>query len=211
MSEGWVSPIGWCLLSRCFLSVSGESESLTGGRRLGVRSLARGQSREQHGGTTKSGGRQPAVVFVNPRLQLQRDEFPRFAFASNAPHGGLTPPALLLPCECPPTKNRFLRCTYACPQERRASACRAFGRSNDVRDFSQITCKCVPHITAGLRQPLLIAPRTFGAEYDILDVQTHVHKSGGRQPAVVGKPNAVRRKSPTIRRRCDGRPQERRA
>jgi hypothetical protein len=31
------------------------------------------------------------------------------------------------------------------------------------------------------------------------------NKSGGRQPAVVGKPNAVRRKSPTIRRRCDRR------
>jgi hypothetical protein len=30
-------------------------------------------------------------------------------------------------------------------------------------------------------------------------------RSGGRQSAVVGKPNAVRRKSPTIRRRCDGR------
>jgi hypothetical protein len=90
-------------------------------------------------------------------------------------------------------------------QERRASARRVFGRSNDVRDFSQITCKCVPHTTAGLRQPLLIAPRPFGAEYDIWDVQTHVHKSGGRQPAVVGKPNAVRRKSPTIRQRCDGR------
>jgi hypothetical protein len=59
-----------------------------------------------------------------------------------------------------------------------------FGQSNDVRDFSQITCKCVPHITAGLRQPLLIAPRPFGAEYHIWDVQTHVHKSGGREPAV---------------------------
>jgi hypothetical protein len=70
-------------------------------------------------------------------------------------------------------------------QERRASARRVFGRSNDVRDFSQITCKCVPHTTAGLRQPLLIAPRPFGAEYDIWDVQTHVHKSGGREPAVV--------------------------
>jgi hypothetical protein len=90
-------------------------------------------------------------------------------------------------------------------QERRASARRVFGRSNDVRDFSQITCKCVPHTTAGLRQPLLTAPRPFGAEYDIWDVQTHVHKRGGRQPAVVGKPNAVRRKSPTIQRRCDGR------
>jgi hypothetical protein len=31
------------------------------------------------------------------------------------------------------------------------------------------------------------------------------HKSGGRQPAVFGKPDAVRRKSPTIRRRCDRR------
>jgi hypothetical protein len=28
-----------------------------------------------------------------PRLQLQCGEFPRFEFGSNAPHGGLTPPA----------------------------------------------------------------------------------------------------------------------
>jgi hypothetical protein len=31
------------------------------------------------------------------------------------------------------------------------------------------------------------------------------NRSGARQPAVVGKPDAVRRKSPTIRRRCDRR------
>jgi hypothetical protein len=37
-------------------------------------------------------------------------------------HGGLTPPALLLPCECLPTKKRFLRWTNACLQERRLSA-----------------------------------------------------------------------------------------
>jgi hypothetical protein len=37
-------------------------------------------------------------------------------------HGGLTSPALVLPCECLPTKKRFLRWTNACSQERRASA-----------------------------------------------------------------------------------------
>jgi hypothetical protein len=37
-------------------------------------------------------------------------------------HGGLTPPALVLPCECLPTKKRFLRWTNACSQERRALA-----------------------------------------------------------------------------------------
>jgi hypothetical protein len=39
------------------------------------------------------------------RMQLQCDEFPGFAFASNAPHGGLTPPALVLQCARLPAKN----------------------------------------------------------------------------------------------------------
>jgi hypothetical protein len=132
----------------------------------------------------KSGGRQPAVVGKpnavrrkSPTIRRRRDARTRAA--------GVSPPWWSV--------NRT-RCGENRPpfdddatheQERRASARRVFGRSNDVRDFSQITCKCVPHTTAGLRQPLLIAPRPFGAEYDIWDVQTHAHKSGGRQPAVV--------------------------
>jgi hypothetical protein len=43
------------------------------------------------------------------------------------------------------------------PQERRASARRVLGPSNDVCGLSQITCKCVPQPTAGSRQPLLVA------------------------------------------------------
>jgi hypothetical protein len=74
-----------------------------------------------------------------------------------------------------------------------------------VADVRFVSASPLPIPTAGLRQPLLVARRVFRAECDICDAQTHVHKSGGRQPAVVGKPNAVRRKSPTIRRRCDAR------
>ncbi len=42
-------------------------------------------------------------------------------------HGGLTPPALVLVCGRLPMKKRFLRCTNAYYQERRASARRGFG------------------------------------------------------------------------------------
>jgi hypothetical protein len=139
-------------------------------------------------------------------VRMSADEKPIFAMYKRMPTraAGVSPPWSVNRTRCGENRPPFDD-DATDEQERRASARRVFGRSNDVRDFSQITCKCVPHITAGLRQPLLIAPRPFGAEYDIWDVQTHVHKSGGRQPAVVGKPNAVRRKSPTIRRRCDGR------
>jgi hypothetical protein len=41
-------------------------------------------------------------------------------------HGGLTPPALVCGCEWLPAKKRFLRCTNAGSQERRASARRGY-------------------------------------------------------------------------------------
>jgi hypothetical protein len=41
-----------------------------------------------------------------------------------------------------------------------------------------------PGTTAGLRQPLLVARRSFAVKNDIRAVQTHVSKSGGCQPAV---------------------------
>jgi hypothetical protein len=40
--------------------------------------------------------------------------------------------------------------------------------------------------------PLLVARRLFGVKSDIRDAQTHVHKSGGRQPAV-GRETRLRR------------------
>jgi hypothetical protein len=42
-----------------------------------------------------------------------------------------------------------------------------------------------PGTTAGSRQPLLVARRPFAVKNDIRAVQTHVSKSGVRQPAVV--------------------------
>ncbi len=54
-----------------------------------------------------------------------------------------------------------------------------------VADVRFVSASPLPIPTAGLRQPLLVARRVFRAECDICDAQTHVHKSGGRQPAVV--------------------------
>jgi hypothetical protein len=47
--------------------------------------------------------------------------------------------------------------------------------------------------TGGLRPPLLaLLQRPYaGRIMDFCDAQTHIHKSGGRQPAVVGETNAV--------------------
>ncbi len=274
LKAGSVLSVGACfpLLFECFRRI-GKPYRWPQAR---VGSLARNQSREQHAGTTRSGGREPAVVGkpnavrrksptiqrrcdgrtraagVSPLWSVNRtrcgenrppfdddatDEQERRALARRGvckpasaiamrrisafrvriectPRGAYAPRSsvavrmsadekpifamyIRMPTRAagvsPPWSVNRTQCGENRPpfdddatdeQERRASARRVFGRSNDVRDFSQITCKCVPHITAGLRQPLLIAPRPFGAEYDIWDVQTHVHKSGGRQSAV---------------------------
>jgi hypothetical protein len=71
-------------------------------------------------------------------------------------HGGLTPPALVLRCECLPAKKRFLRCTNAHAQERRASARRG------------------PHCAA----------RTVHSEICPANNDCRI-RSGGCQPAVV--------------------------
>jgi hypothetical protein len=73
---------------------------------------------------------------------------------------------------------------------------RTFARAADVSP----PWFCEPHLqvqcdefrrldltTAGLRQPLLVARRSFAVKNDIRDAQTHAHKSGGRQPAVVDR------------------------
>jgi hypothetical protein len=56
----------------------------------------------------------------------------------------------------------------------------------------QVICDEVPRLdvacgvqsTGGLRQPLLVARRSFAVKNDIRAAQTHVFKSGGCQPAV---------------------------
>jgi hypothetical protein len=70
----------------------------------------------------------------------------------------------------------------------------------------QVICDEVPRLdvacgvqsTGGLRQPLLVARRSFAVKNDIRAAQTHVFKSGGCQPAVVfgtASASAVRRTS----------------
>jgi hypothetical protein len=72
------------------------------------------------------------------------------------PTGGLRPP-LLLQRECLPAKKRFLRCTYARSQERRASARRGLVNCvcncNATNSVFRVRIECTP--TGGLRPPLL--------------------------------------------------------
>jgi hypothetical protein len=116
-------------------------------------------------------------------------------------HGGLTPPALVLECERLPAKQRFLRCTNVHFQERRASARRGVGKSPRRRRFRLFDRLAPEHVgkppchdgsfpTAGSRQPLLLHGAGRLKNNDIRGAQTHVFKSGGRQPAV-GVSNAV--------------------
>jgi hypothetical protein len=56
-------------------------------------------------------------------------------------------------------------------------------------EFRRLDFTCGVHATGGLRPPLLVAGTTSvrWKKDDFCDAQTHVHKSGGRQPAVVGE------------------------
>jgi hypothetical protein len=107
--------------------------------------------------THKSGGRQPAVVPENASATAtdfsEPSTFPP-ARSVFHPTAGLRQPLLV------------------------ASA-------DAVADVRFVSASPLPIPTAGLRQPLLVARRVFRAECDICDAQTHTHKSGGRQPAVV--------------------------
>jgi hypothetical protein len=69
-----------------------------------------------------------------------------------------------------------------------------------VRERAQHTCVFhlrTPYVHhGGLTPPLLVARRSFAVKSDIRGAKTHVHKSGGRQPAVVRRiasASAVRR------------------
>jgi hypothetical protein len=110
----------------------------------------------------KSGGRQPAVGIANASAVVL------------VCHGRLTPTALVLRCERLSAKKRFLRCANACLQERRASARRG--------NVTHLRRRLFP--TAGLRQPLLFDGAGRLKNDDIRAAQTHVYKSGERQPAV---------------------------
>jgi hypothetical protein len=170
-------------------------------------------------GTTKTvGNNAPGTAACQSPLPL-RAAAPRGAYADaqvfvlmdgrvcicvQRRHGGLTPPALVLRCECLPAKKRFLQCTNARAQERRASA-----RRGSVKTFMQTGAQllrgppsvCVPitiaiacgDTTGGLRPPLLCCDANVcRGKNDFCDAQTHMHRSGGCQPAVACDANVVR-------------------
>jgi hypothetical protein len=181
--------------------------------------------------TSKSGGRQPAAV---GKLDAVRRKSPtvRRRCDARTRAAGVSPPWSVNRTQCGENRPPFDH-DATDQQERRASARRGAGnrvcnsdrlfRTQHVRpdtiafhptagshqpllvasadvvaDVRFVSASTLPIPTAGLRQPLQVARRVFRAECDICDAQTHTHKW-------VGKPNAVRRKSPTIRRRCDRR------
>ncbi len=57
------------------------------------------------------------------------------------------------------------------------------------REIHVSICNRVAHVTAGSRRPLLVHDAGSLKDNDIRGAQTHVHKSGGRQPAVGCKPH----------------------
>jgi hypothetical protein len=133
--------------------------------------------------TTKSGGREPAVVCTRWRVAHSVRQVTCKHVSRTT--GGLRPPLLVAPtrvvadarlcfatafrlprgayaprsCVAVRTsaeEKRFLRCTIARSQERRASARRGSLNVIIADRASQITCRLVSQATAGLRQPLLV-------------------------------------------------------
>jgi hypothetical protein len=151
---------------------------------------------------TKSGGRQPAVVretHLQERCRKDAGDCRRYAHErrcsrSSEPTGGLRPP-LLLQCERLSAKKRFLRCTNARSQERRASARRGAGNAFAV-DASRKVRETADGMLTNAGAVAVANPRGAYAprsccsanvcrrKNDFCDAQTHAHKSGGRQPAV---------------------------
>jgi hypothetical protein len=152
--------------------------------------------------TSRSGGRQPAVCSVRRTMSaVSRRSLasafpnPRLAHASRS----WSQTRMLVPVCVSYRRARYSShgwLTPAAPGRRRGCLYRCAFRTGER----------ATHPTAGLRQPLLIAPRPFGAEYDIWDVQTHVHKSGGRQPAVGYDTNALLRELSTVRQSANTKP-----
>jgi hypothetical protein len=86
-------------------------------------------------------------------------------------------------------------------QERRPSARRGLGWANVIRDVPET------HLQARFRNhgwltPAALDCTTFDrrGNDDFCDMRTHVHKSGGRQPAVAGDTDAILQESSIVRR-----------
>jgi hypothetical protein len=108
-----------------------------------------------HTSVRKSGGREPAVVCDTNALLRESSNVWRLA--NTQPRAaGVSPPWCAIRTRCCESRAMFGDWRTH-NQERRASARRVLGPSNDVCGLSQITCKRVPQPTAGSRHPLLVA------------------------------------------------------
>jgi hypothetical protein len=152
---------------------------------------------------TRSGGRQPAVVPKNAPA-TGSDFRALIALATHdgpVHHGGLTPPALVLRCECLPAKKRFLRWTNACLQERRASARRGLANALagrfDLRSANNRT-------RSGGRQPAVVR------ETHLQDDSISVRRISARGAAGVSPPWVGKRTCRTIRFAVGEQPHEER-
>jgi hypothetical protein len=111
-------------------------------------------------------------------------------------HGGLTPPALVLPCECPSTKKRFLRCTYERSQERRVSA-----RRGCYDDGLQCTSSngrriaTVEQRAAGVSPPWIFKPRLQVPYAGFPRCELGESTGGLRPPLLYCRANVRRQKS----------------
>ncbi len=105
--------------------------------------------------------------------------------------------------EMAPKATRLLPGNASCSQERRASARR--GANSRLQRLPLLWTNYVSprtfasHTTAGSRQPLLLQGASRLRNNDIRGAQTHVSKSGGRQPAVVRITHGVRGGSHNVR------------
>jgi hypothetical protein len=120
------------------------------------------------------------------------------AFALIVTTGGLRPP-LLLQCERLSAKKRFLRCTNARSQERRASARRGCGKlvCVDASALVRLTadgvwgnrhCIRVNRYHGGLTPPALVAVRTFVGEKTIFAMHKRtLTRAAGVSPPWCGK------------------------
>jgi hypothetical protein len=108
-------------------------------------------------------------------------------------HGGLTPPALVLPCDRLSAKKRFLRCTNA-RSPKSGGRQPAVARRTERRTARIEHCPAVsePATRRGGRQPAVARSydRCAARNECCSATSEHTAKSGGRQPAV-GVGNAL--------------------
>jgi hypothetical protein len=102
--------------------------------------------------------------------------------------GGRQPAWFAEPSAVPRKPRNVRRPCNAGPRAAGVSPPWVCTRWSVAHGMRQITCKHVSRTTGGLRPPLLrCRANVCRRKNDFCGARTHIHKSGGRQPAVVSK------------------------